>query len=502
MSSGKDTSSIYKWDTHRFQEITYHVGAIYDLQWNCDGTYLASACADKSVKISALDDKTGLLRLVQTCGIMSSPRQVCWHPTEPSMFAIAGEDKIVELWEVRDQKPKTRIPTNGGNINMSWDPTGKHICIGNDYNKLQLIDVGSHQVIPNSSLSMKYEVNQMAWGSTGTHIVLASGEEDMGNVDVLEAQITSNGANGELSAELIMQASVHAHTSNCTQLKMDSNKRIMAISSTDQTISLWHLDELICYKSIHFEAVIRCLSFSQNGAFLAISGENFVKVYDTRNAELIKAIDCERKIMHVAFHPSQPRLVLGSDGKVGANQNKCAAMRMLDVSGLPEKGGLSPKAKPWAPTNARGQATSFTELLAAKYARADSGGSGSGSGRGGDGGRGGKGRGMGRGGDGGRGGFSSGRGGGGDGGFISRQRSDSGAGNRPAPPLGGSGGMMGSLSAGVGPDRPPRRNNGNGDFAARGSGSGGNNSAPASAPPALSISTEPSGNGDRKRKRN
>jgi len=316
--------SIYKWDHHSFQDIGYHSGAIYDVQWNCDGTYLASACADKTVKIAALDAKNGTVRMVQTCTGMTSPRQVCWHPTESSTFAIAGEDKIVELWEVRDQKPKARISTGGGNINISWSPSGKHICVGNDYNKLLLIDVSSQQVIPNSHLSMKYEVNQMAWGATGSHIVLASGEEDMGNVDVLAATVTTT-AKGELNAELKVQASVHAHTSNCTQLKIDSNKQIMAVSSTDQTVSLWRVGELMCYKSIHFEGIIRCLSFSPNGACLAISGENFVKVYSTRSAELIKQIDCQRKVMHVSFHPTEAMLILGTDGKNGA------AMRMLHV---------------------------------------------------------------------------------------------------------------------------------------------------------------------------
>jgi len=446
MNSARESTPIYSWDHCKFAELGYHSGAIYDVQWNCDGTYLASACADKTVKIAALD-KSGSARLVQTCSGMTSPRQVCWHPSESSTFAIAGEDKIVELWEVHDQKPKARISTSGGSINIAWSPSGKLLCVGNDFNKLCLVDVGSQLVIPNSTLSMKYEVNQMAWGASGTHIVLASGEGDMGNVDVLEAKVTTD-AKGELNADLKVQASVHAHTSNCALLKIDSKKQIMAVSSTDQTVSLWRLDELMCYKSIHFEGIIRCLSFSQDGAYLAISGETFVRVYNTKNAELIKEIDCQRKAMHVAFHPSQAVLIIGTDGKVGA------AMRIVNVTGgsgsgsgssgsssgvggsagVTEKSFLSPAARPWQPSTLRGQSGSFTELLAAKYARntaaSATGGSGSGSGS----------AGPGRGADGGRGGFA-GRGG------LDRTRYDSVAGSRPLPPP-------------IDSDRPSRRDNG------------------------------------------
>jgi WD40 repeat protein len=51
------------------------------------------------------------LKTVQSVQCASTITQVCFHPNDPSRFAIIGEDKNVELWDVRGN-----ISLNDGDI--------------------------------------------------------------------------------------------------------------------------------------------------------------------------------------------------------------------------------------------------------------------------------------------------------------------------------------------------------------------------------------------------
>ncbi len=64
------------------------------------GQYIGSASLDKTVRIGQLD--TSGVRALQTVQSNAVITQVCWNPiVENSSFAIAGDDKTVELWDVR-----------------------------------------------------------------------------------------------------------------------------------------------------------------------------------------------------------------------------------------------------------------------------------------------------------------------------------------------------------------------------------------------------------------
>jgi WD40 repeat protein len=95
---------------------------VIELKWSPDGTYLGSSSFDKSVKIAQLES-SGSARVVQTGTFIcvhdfmagklwsdicvrvvpvSAPiSQICWHPTDSNRFLIAGDDKSIELWDVR-----------------------------------------------------------------------------------------------------------------------------------------------------------------------------------------------------------------------------------------------------------------------------------------------------------------------------------------------------------------------------------------------------------------
>lgn len=85
---------------HSFKDISNYSKPIIDLKWSKEGKYLGMVSMDKVVKVGQLD-QSGSFQNVQTISSNSNISQVCWHPTEESRFTYCGDEKMVELWDVR-----------------------------------------------------------------------------------------------------------------------------------------------------------------------------------------------------------------------------------------------------------------------------------------------------------------------------------------------------------------------------------------------------------------
>ena len=128
--------------SHSVRETALHTKPITDIKWNCDGSYLSAASYDKTVKIHILESN-GSIKMLQSIPCIATPSQICWHPNNPERFAIISDDKNVELWDVKGTSAVLKIPTLGGNINISWSPDGKYLAVGNKADNLIIIEVSS-----------------------------------------------------------------------------------------------------------------------------------------------------------------------------------------------------------------------------------------------------------------------------------------------------------------------------------------------------------------------
>ena len=72
---------------------------VYDLKWNTDGSFIAAACGDKTVRIGQMDS-TGSARSFQTVQSLAVAN-LCWHPSDLNRFAFASDEKYIEVWDVR-----------------------------------------------------------------------------------------------------------------------------------------------------------------------------------------------------------------------------------------------------------------------------------------------------------------------------------------------------------------------------------------------------------------
>lgn len=163
-----------------------------------------------------------------------------------------------------------------------------------------------------------YEINEMAWSFNSDHILVTTGGSEMGGIDILGVNMVNTD-----TAEFVPVTSVGAHTSNCYCLKIDKHHRNLALGSADFLVSLWNLEDMVCYGTIScMDSPIRCLSFSSKGDYIAAAAEgNSLVICDTQSAEQVVTIDCKSPLMALSWHPEYNIIAIAPDADASADDS-------------------------------------------------------------------------------------------------------------------------------------------------------------------------------------
>jgi THO complex subunit 3 len=180
---------------------------------------------------------------------------------------------------------------------------------------LAVLDVRMNRQL--KKMKFSYEINEMAWSFNSDHLLVTTGGLEMGGIDILGVSVSSD------TADFVPVTSVGAHTSNCYCLKVDKSFRRMAVGSADFLVSLWNLEDMVCYSTIScMDSPIRCLSFSSNGDYIAAAAEgNNVVICDTHTAEEVVSVDCKSPLMALAWHPQHNIIAIAPDADTAADDS-------------------------------------------------------------------------------------------------------------------------------------------------------------------------------------
>lgn len=100
-------------------------------------------------------------------------------PTSPNIFATASLDQTANMYDMRvGTRPAKSLKLSSGGINMAWCPDGSYIVVGDNNDRLYLIDAKRFEVTRDlrESGKDKVMVNQMQWHRTGKVLFLARGD--------------------------------------------------------------------------------------------------------------------------------------------------------------------------------------------------------------------------------------------------------------------------------------------------------------------------------------
>ncbi|KAG4305146.1 hypothetical protein PORY_001316 [Pneumocystis oryctolagi] len=270
----------------RTRTIRGHNDIVKTLGWNCSGSRIASGSADHTLRIWN-PDKLELRYSTELKGHTSSVDYLSWDPTHSDRLASVGKDKIIRIWDYREAKHITEIPTNGENITVSWSPDGKYIASGSKDDVITFVDVKEKKII--NTIKQPMETNEISWSNSGDFFALATGH---GTVNLIEWP------------SLKHVYTIDAHTSNCFCLEFDPKGRYLAVGGSDALVSLWDLEEFICVQTFSkLDWPVRTLGFSHDGQYIAsASEENAIDISHVETGEHIYKISANAA-NKVCWHP-------------------------------------------------------------------------------------------------------------------------------------------------------------------------------------------------------
>lgn len=295
-TSDKDLATI-------MHSINAHSSKVHSVHWSCDGTSLGSGSVDRTGSIMKLLPGSNKITKVASCkGHTSHVDQLVFAPNHPDIFATAAHDKTVRFWDMRlsqtnkqneatgdnislgkmasDKMNETdvdafeakyKIDTKGENINLSWSPDGKYVCVGNKDDLLSFIDCTRNPPSIIKSHQFKTEVNEFAWNTTSQIFVITTGGGKIQSYnfnDFIKSSL-------DIDMDDFLLDTFDAHSSNCICLKFDSKGDHFAVGSNDTLVSLWDAKDFIpvrTYSELHWP--VRTLSFSHDSKLIAAASED------------------------------------------------------------------------------------------------------------------------------------------------------------------------------------------------------------------------------------
>ncbi len=130
------------------KDLNLHNKGVKSCRWSGDGRYLGtSSTTEKNTKISQLEP-SGTIKSIQTIPNSQGIYQVVWNPTDSQHFALTGQDKFVEMWDVRAPRASAKIAVpSGTNDYASWSPDGRYIGAVNANGVFTVVDTRAGKCI-------------------------------------------------------------------------------------------------------------------------------------------------------------------------------------------------------------------------------------------------------------------------------------------------------------------------------------------------------------------
>lgn len=315
------------------------------VDWNSQGSKLASASIDKLAKIWSVDGSGQGRDLMTVAGHKGTVERVRWHPTDPYILCTASVDQTVLIWDLRlpcsssiQMKPIGKIElkhqprsnsslSHYGPASVEWHPDGSALVVSEKDNSVYVYDVrqlGSSLTVANggrggvrqqsSPLSIgkpigtyrlhPHVLQETHFDISGNYMVAATkASNGMGTVRIWDAQAGSKN-----------HTVLAGHTGSCFCLRFSPCGTRLATGGADALVGLWDTSEMVCTHTIdRHTKFIRSLSFSHDSKLLASSSEEpFIDIADSDTGDKVGQIPARYGADEIAWNPKCYALAFAS----------------------------------------------------------------------------------------------------------------------------------------------------------------------------------------------
>lgn len=299
-----------------------HEGAVYLTSFSPDGTVLATASEDRTVRLWDVSDPANAMPLGEPLtGHESWVSSAVFSPGG-DILATTGDDATIRFWDVSDPAAVTRVgeplrPGNGTMYLLAFGPDGDLLATANDDGTVGLWDVSdpSRPTRLGALTGHDAAVRSIAFSQDGT--VLASGSDDH---DVRLWDV-SRPRGPEQLGEPLSGAADMVHS-----VAFSPDGDTLAVGVEDTTVRLWDVSDPMRARQhttlTGHEGLVWSVKFSPDGRLLAAaSADGTTRLWNvTDPAHAVpfgEPLSARSGIVYaVGFSPDGARLATGSDDGV------------------------------------------------------------------------------------------------------------------------------------------------------------------------------------------
>jgi WD40 repeat protein len=300
LASASDDKTVRLWDARTGVEIRTlrgHTAEVLDVCFSPDGTCLASGSEDKSVRL--WDARTGA-EIRTLSGHGEQVTGLCFSP-DGTRLASAAHDLTVRLWDVRTGTVIATLPADpGGGKAVAFSPDGKQLLTGSFDGTLRLWDAATRAEVRTFRGHPSSWVLAVAFSPDGSRVASAAWDRTVKVWDV------------RTGAELL---TLRGHADAVIAVAFSPDGTRLATGSYEETVYVWDVrtgNQTLALSGHTYW--VHAVSFSPDGSRLAsASADGTVRLWDTRTGSDEPALRAsDRMVNAVCFSPDGTRLASAS----------------------------------------------------------------------------------------------------------------------------------------------------------------------------------------------
>jgi WD40 repeat protein len=272
-----------------------HTGAVTSVAFNQDGSRLASASQDGTIKVWDAANGQELLKLK---GLTDWIYDVAFSP-DGSRLASGSDDQTIMVWNTANGQELLKLEGHTGVVlHVAFSPDGNRLASSSADGTLKIWDTANGQVL-HTFKRQPGPVWSVAFSPDGSR--LASTEEK--TIRVWDT------ANGQELFEL------KGHTGLVESVAFNPDGNRLASASGDGTIKVWDTVSRQELRSLEgHTGPLRRVAFSPDGSRLASAGrDQTIKVWDAATGRMLRTLKGHTNVVEsVAFSPDGSRLASAS----------------------------------------------------------------------------------------------------------------------------------------------------------------------------------------------